>query len=195
MNRENQQGTPTEAEIAWLAGIVEGEGTVALSCYIRSERQSTPKVGVEIKLYNTDAGIIRKATDILERLGLSFHLGERAQPPMMMASGEKYGGRDPMLTLTVKRMESAYLLAKLLRPWMFGDKGARLDLIVQYLARRIEKFDMVGGMLIGRRVPLDREDTRLVVDFYRRFVTRPGHNRHLVEGLLNEYEQSAPEAA
>lgn len=191
MNRENQQGTPTESEIAWLAGIIEGEGSVMLSCFVRSGKHDKPKIGVEIKLYNTDAGIIRKATDIIERLELSFHLGERAQKPMKMATGEKYGGRDPMLILTVKRMQSAYLLAKLIRPWMFGDKGARLDLMIQYLARRIEKFDEVGGMLKGRRTPLDKEDIQLVADFYRRFVKRPGHNRKMVEGLLNEYEQSS----
>ena len=51
MDRENQQGTPTEAEIAWLGGIIEGEGSVMLSCFVRDER-AKPKVGVEIKLYN-----------------------------------------------------------------------------------------------------------------------------------------------
>lgn len=183
MNRENQQGTPTDAEIAWLAGIIEGEGTVALSCYVRNEKV-TPKVGVEIKLYNTDAGIIRKATEILERLNLSHHISERAQKPMLMASGEKYGGRDPMLTLTVKRLHDAYLLAKLLRPWMFGDKGNRLDLMIQYLARRLAKMEKQG-----KTVSLDRGDLELVVKFYRKHVTHPGHNRHLVEGLLNEHEQ------
>lgn len=195
MDRENQQGTPTESEIAWLAGVLEGEGTVALTCHVRSEKCKQPKIGVEIKLYNTDAGIIRKAVDIYERLGLAYYLTEREQKPMRMASGQKYGGRDPMLMVSVKRMQPAFFLAKLVRPWMFGDKGARLDLMIQYLARRIDKFEKVGGVLKERRTPLEREDIEIVVDFYNKFVTRPGHNRKLVEGLLNEYERSPSQAA
>ena len=44
MNRDNQQEIPTEAEIAWLGGIIEGEGSVSLSCYVRNEK-SKPKMG------------------------------------------------------------------------------------------------------------------------------------------------------
>jgi len=190
MNRDNQQGTPTKAEIAWLAGVIEGKGSLALSCFIRNERhKSKPKIGVEIKLYNTDAGIIKKAVDIVERLGLKYYLSERAQKPTKKPGDEKYSGQDPTLFLIVKRLQSAYLLAKLLRPWIFGDKGHRLDLIIQYLARRLKKIADNDGN--HRNVCLDYGDISIVVDFYKRFVKRPGHNRKLVEGLLNEYEQSA----
>lgn len=182
MNRGNQQEIPTETEIAWLAGIVEGEGSVMLSCYVRNEK-SKPKVGTEIKVYNTDAGIIAKCTEIVERLNLSYHLSERAMKPMKMESGEKYGGRDPMLTLTVNRLESAYLLGKLLLPWMFGDKQHRLRLIVQYLARRLNKIKITGK----HNVEIDKGDVEIVAEFYRTHVKRPGHNRHLVEKLLRGY--------
>lgn len=188
MDRDNQQGTPTEAEIAWLAGVIEGEGSVMLSCWVRKD-EAKPKIGVEIKLYNTDGGIIKKAVDVIERLGLKHHLSEREQKPMKMENGSKYGAADPMMSLTVKRLDSAYALAKLLRPWMFGEKGHRLDLIIQYLARRLKKIQENGGDF--QWVKLDHGDVSIVVDFYRRFVKRPGHNRALVEGLLNEYEQSA----
>ena len=181
MNRDNQQEIPTEAEIAWLGGIIEGKGSVSLSCYVRNEK-SKPKMGTEIKLYNTDAGIIGKATDIIERLGLSFHLAERAQKPMKMASGEQYGGKDPMLILTVKRLESAYILGKLLHPWMFGDKHHRMTLIIQYLSRRLSKIEKHG-----HNVEIDKGDVEIVAKFYREHVKRPGHNRHLVEKLLRGY--------
>jgi hypothetical protein len=186
MGRDNQQGTPTEAEIAWLSGVIESEGSVMLSCYVRKER-CKPKIGTEIKLYNTDAGIIHKAVDILERLGVGHYISERQQKPMKMKNGKEYGASCPMLALTVKNLEQAYRLAKIIRPWFFGEKGPRLDLMIQYLARRLAKIEASGNL----RVPLDRGDVQIVVDFYRKHVTRPGHNRHLVEGLLNEYEQAA----
>lgn len=182
MNRDNQQEIPTEAEIAWLAGIIEGDGSLMLSCYIRDEKCAKPKIGTEIKIYNTDAGIIGKVVDILERLNLSHHIGERVQKPMMMESGERYGGKDPMLTISVKRIESAYHLGKLLQPWMFGDKKNRLNLIIQYLARRIEKIG-----LHSHNAEIDKGDVELIAKFYRDHVKRPGHNRHLVEKLLRDY--------
>ena len=188
MNKDNQQGTPTEAEIAWLAGIIEGEGSVTLSCHIR-KKGAKPKVGVEIKLYNTDGGIIKKAVDVVERLGLGYYLNERPQKPMQMKGGQNYGAQDPMLSLTVKNLGDAYRLGKILRPWVFGDKGNRLDLMIQYLARRLKKIHDNGGNF--RNVPLDEGDLRLVVEFYRKHVKRPGHNRKFVEGLLNEHEQPA----
>jgi hypothetical protein len=184
MNKENQQETPTEAEIAWMAGLIEGDGSVTLSCYIRKEK-AKPKIGVEIKLYNTDTGIISKFVNILERLNLAYYITERAQKPLKMEGCNAYGGRDPMLIVSVKRFQAAYMFAKLLRPWMFGDKAHRLDLIIQYLARRIKKINESESNF--RQIPLDEGDCKLIVEFYRKFVKRPGHNRHLVEGLLNDY--------
>ena len=185
MNKDNQQEIPTESEIAWLAGVIECDGTISLSCYVRNEKGTKPKIGNEIKLYNTDAGVIAKATDIIERLGLKKYLYERAQIPMEMKDGKVYGDTSRiMLSVSVKNINDAYLLGKLLHPWMFGEKQHRLALMIQYLARRIEKFKENNGY---KRIPLDKGDCELIVEFYKRFVKRKGHNRHLVEAILNDF--------
>ena len=185
MNKDNQQEIPTEGEIAWLAGVIECDGSVTLSCHIRDERSTKPKIGSEIKLYNTDAGIIAKAKDIIERLGLKSYMTERTQIPMDMRNGKSYGDHTKvMLSISVKNIDGAYCLGKLLYPWMFGEKKHRLSLMIQYLARRIAKFDENDG---NKRIPLDKGDCQLVVDFYKKFVIRPGHNRHLVEAILNDF--------
>ena len=186
----NQQGTPTEAEIAWLSGILEGEGTVTLGCWIRDKKKiSKPKITAAITLYNTDAGILKKAIAILEGLSLRFYVKEREQKPMKMANGKKYGAPIPITHICVNHIEDTYRLAKIIRPWMFGEKGNRLDIVVQYLARRLQKINEKGGEF--RHACLDYGDVSLVADFYRKFVKSPRHNRELVEGLLNEYEQPA----
>jgi len=189
MNRENQQEIPTEGEIAWLAGVIECDGSVTLSCYIRSEKSLKPKIGTEIKLYNTDGGIISKAFDIIERLGLKSYITERSQKPMGMANGKRYGDMTKvMLSISVKNLADAYLLGKLLYPWIAGEKKHRLSLMIQYLARRLKKFEDNNG---NKKIPLDKGDYHLVVDFYKRFVKRPGHNRHLVEAILNDFTGNA----
>jgi len=183
--KDNQQEIPTEGEIAWLAGIIECDGTVSLSCYVRDEKHSKPKIGTEIKFYNTDGGIVMKVVDILQRLGLSHYVSERAQKPIDLANGKKYGDKTkPMISVAVKNLKDAYLLSKLIHPWMYGEKRQRVSLIIQYLARRLEKIELSNG---NRRTPLDKGDCEIVVDFYKRFVKRPGHNRHLVEAILNDF--------
>lgn len=182
--KDNQQEIPTEGEIAWLAGVIECDGSIMLSCHIRKEG-ARPKMGTEIKLYNTDAGIISKAVDILERLGVGYYMTERLQKPMEMKNGKQYGDITKcMLSVSVKNLGHAYALGKLLRPWMFGEKRHRLDLVIQYLARRLQKIEDNDGR---KTVPLDKGDCQLVVDFYSRFVKRAGHNRHLVETILNDF--------
>lgn len=185
MNRDNQQEIPTEGEIAWLAGVIECDGTIMLSCFVRKEADRKPKIGTEIKLYNTDGGIIMKAVDIFQRLGLSHYLQERMQKSMDMQNGKQYGDTTKsILSVSVKNLGDAYCLGKLLHPWMAGEKKHRLSLMIQYLARRIEKFEQNNGY---KRIPLDKGDCELVVEFYDKFVKRAGHNRHLVEAILNDF--------
>lgn len=181
MNRENQQETATESEIAWLAGIIEGEGTVALSCWQRKPGVK-PKIGTEIKLYNTDSGLINKAIEIVNKLGINPYISQRDMSPMHMVGGEKYGGVDPMLTVTVKKIGDTFKLASLLRPWFFGDKAGRLDLMIQYLGKRLEKISEGGKAL-----PLDIEDIKVVANFYKSHVKRNNANTEMVDRLLRDF--------
>jgi len=185
MDRDNQQEIPTDVELAWLAGVLECDGSVTLSCLVR-RNGAKPKMGVELKIYNTDGGIIAKAVSIMERLGISPYVIERTQKTIDMKNGKQYGDKTkPMIAVTVKKLASAYLLGKLLHPMMFGEKKHRLTLVIQFLARRLAKIEAAGGNF--RQVCYDKEDCAIVVDFYKRFVKRPGHNRHLVEAILNDF--------
>jgi hypothetical protein len=185
MYRDNQQEIPTDVELAWLAGVLECDGSVMLSCFVRKER-AKPKMGVELKVYNTDGGIISKVVDILERLGLSYHITERTQKPMDMKNNKSYGDLTrPMISVAVKNLGAAYALGKILHPMMSGEKKHRLSLMLQFLARRLSKMEDAEGN--RRRVPYDKGDCQIVADFYKRFVKRPGHNRHLVEAILNDF--------
>lgn len=151
------------SDIAWLAGVIEGEGSYSLSAWTREEGRE-PKVGVKIKLYNTDAGIISKAVDVLESHDITYHVGERDQKPMLKPGGEgHYFSPKSMLTLTVGKLASVDKLIKLLEPWTFGEKRHRLALIRSYVERRVAKIAQAGGNY--RSVPIDDEDRAIVAKF------------------------------
>lgn len=184
MSAENQQGTPTEAEIAWLAGIIEGEGTLMLSAFVRNEKGANPKIGLEVKIYNTDAYLIDACLGIIRRLSIEPYILERAQKPMRKPKGEGvYEVRDSMISLIVKRLDDVYKLLALIKPWLLGQKRKRAEIMLSYLDRRFEKFEQAGG---NRRQPYDVGDIKLVKRFYE--LTRPGSNAS-VDRLLNELEQ------
>ncbi len=184
MSEENQQGTPTEAEIAWLSGIIEGEGTLALSAFVRNEKGANPKIGLEVKIYNTDATLIEACLDIIRRLGIEPYINERPQKPMRKPDGEGYYQvLDSMISVIVKRLDDVYKLLSLIRPWLLGQKRARAEIMLRYLERRFFKFEQAGG---NKRQPYDLGDIKLVKRFYE--LTRVKTNRS-VERLLNELER------
>lgn len=182
MVTDNPQATPSEAEIAWLAGIIEGEGSIALSAWSRGAgNPSDRKVGFNLKIYNTDALIIKKCVSILDRLNIGLHLKEREQKPMLRPDGNgHYSSPDPMLTITVSQFDAALALVRTIKPWLFGQKAARADLLQRYLTRRAEKFAAANGY---KRLKLDDGDWALVREFST--LSRVKHQPALV-GVLNE---------
>src|SRR3990172_4941797 len=181
---DNPQGTNI-AEIAWLAGIIEGEGSLSLSAWNRSDSHASknPKIAVTVKIYNTDAIIIRKCVEILNKIGIHPHLKEREQKPMLKLGGGEYKSVDPIITITVSKLSVALKLLQTIQPYLFGSKSARADLMVRYLEQRLAKIGLVGN---HRKCLYDAHDFGFVKDFYR--LTRRGTTSAL-DGLLNEQEQ------
>lgn len=185
MDRDNRQATSTEMEIAWLAGIIEGEGTLMMGLWQR-ETNRKPKIGLQVKIYNSDAGIIRKCAEILETLTVGFHLKEREMPAVRRPDGEgSYRANAPMLTLTVSKLEHVHRILTAIQPWLFGEKASRAILMLKFLERRFVKFE---DNSMGKRAPYDADDLRVVLQFCRG--TKRG-DVEAVERVLNELEQSA----
>jgi len=192
---DNQQATPTEAEIAWLAGILEGEGSLSLAPQKTGDKKDDRyhKLAVHIVIYNTDGGIIGKVVEIMEKMGVSHHISERQQKPLQMEGRPSYLTRDSLFTVKVQRVRPSLHFLETLRPWLFGDKGKRVDLMLKFLRRRIDTLNECGhsGTQGGFRAPYDVEDWQIAKEFLElggRSTKMP-----LVERVLNEYEQRARE--
>ena len=185
---DNQQATPTEAEIAWLAGILEGEGSLTLAPQPTGPKGSGYlKIAFHVMIYNTDGGIIRKVVEIMGRLGIDPHIKERAQKPLQMEGRPGYLNRDTMFIVRIRTLDDIVKFLTPLRPWLFGDKGARADLILQFVSKRINKIR--GTYRKGPTTPYDAEDWQTV----KQFLELGGRSTKMpvVERVLNEHEQRA----
>ena len=69
---DNQQATP--AELGWLAGILDGEGYIALA--MRRQRGHKNYISC-IEISNTEPNLLLKVRDITARLGVNLHVKER----------------------------------------------------------------------------------------------------------------------
>lgn len=189
MNTVNQQATLTEAHIAWLAGIIEGEGSLSMNAYDRKDRGENMKVMTSVMIYNTDAGIIRQVLWIYDAMGIGYYVKEREQKPMMHAEGV-YKPTATMLCVLCKTLTGNLKLLISIRPWLFGDKAARADLMLKYLQRRTERIEANGGN--HRNLKMDMGDMQLVADFYG--ITKRS-KPNTVKRVLNELERHTREGA
>lgn len=190
---DNQQATPTEAEIAWLGGIITGEGTLSMAPQKTGKGTKYHKISIVVRIYNSDAGIILKALDILEKLGINPHLTEREQKPLQLEGRDAYTSRNPMLTLQTNLLGPAQRLLRAVQPWLAGEKAKRAELMLRYLDRRLSMIEARAAKTVatgggGFKVPYDAEDWQICSDFLE--LTK-STKKAFVAGVLNEYEQCA----
>lgn len=196
MDRDNQQATPTEAEIGWLAGIMEGEGTLSMTLFKRPRRKGTTAseignlaVTVHVRFYNSDAGIIKQVVSILQRMMVAYRISEREQRPMLKPDGNgHYVSRDPMLTVSTNNLAAAQRLLSQLRPWLYGNKAHRADLMLEFIEKRLGRACGPRG---GRAALYTADEIRLVL---RCLKTGTRANTAMVERVLNDFEQGAEQS-
>lgn len=67
-------GTISKEEAAYLAGIIDGEGTLSVDVglYKNSAGNRTPRVACRVGVVNTSPTMIRRISEIYHRLGVKF---------------------------------------------------------------------------------------------------------------------------
>jgi len=187
----NQQGTVSESEVAWLAGIIEGEGTLMLGAWSRGAQNKQRKVSATIVIYNTDDGIVKKCVEILRRMGMEPYIKEKMIRGFLREDGTR-SPDSPVTSVRIDRFAYALKLLRTIRPWLFGMKSSRADLMIEFLAKRMARIDDVGGN--QRQQKYSADELSIVSRFYelcthrRAARAKPSRDRFL-NGLLNEHEQ------
>ncbi len=182
----NQQAIPSEAEIAWLAGLIEADGSLVLEVRTRKGREgSAPKIGLMVCIYNTDALLIKQCLHVLRGLNTRYHLSEdtkeRLQARHDAEGGQKLQVNRNMLRLKVSRFTDTFILLKRLRPWLYGEKSARADIMLEYLEMRLEKME-AGAT---GKIPIGSEELNLAKKY---FATTGAKTPKHIREVLNDCE-------
>lgn len=138
---------PSDAECAWLAGFIDGEGTISLSVSRR-----TSCVRPYLSVTNTNLDNIGRARVLLRAL-IDHDLR-----PLPRRSKHR-----PGFLLTATRHKDIHVVLKAIRPWLVG-KRPQADLMLEYL-------DVCSDVL-RRKIPGEVRDRTSVRELRQDYARR-----------------------
>lgn len=144
-------GNQQERSLAWLAGIVEGEGTISVQVYTLKDGRVrlTPFVGV----VNTDAEILAEVKTQFAALTV----GEKAGPRVCKFQGTNI----PCANVRVDG-ESCVAILKAIYPYMIGAKKRNAEVVIKYIDGRKKGLLMRDAKGRLQRVGYSHEEIDLI---------------------------------
>jgi len=175
----NQQEV-SEIELAWLAGMLNGDGCFSLT--FRS-RNGKLKCDMSLTITQCDPGVIDKADELFNKIGITPGISEYA------ASG---AGVRTKWNLRISKMAHIHRVIEAIIPYMIGEKAAQANLMKRYLDRRLPYADPALRRWKGGEIENDIESLKIAADFYK--VRRLGMPKELAQ-VLRDYPQGVDASA
>ena len=142
MHRDNQQQTANDLEIGWLAGILEGEGSICLTISMRNQRKQMLRVTPKIIFTNSDFELMESVIGILDKAGVGKwvkHTKPNNVSTLFKLNGKTTKKFKDMMYIYVTGMKRVKRLLDIVTPAMHGEKLERAIRLNQFIARRFEK--------------------------------------------------------
>ncbi len=115
-----------QIELAWLAGIMEGEGTFAIYHQRSSNRD---QLKATISLTNTDPFLIKKAVEIFRRIGVELHI---------RSYDNKKGSTRTVYDISTAKQTNVKKICEELIPYLVGEKLPKAHMLLEFVNKRIE---------------------------------------------------------
>ncbi|MGI0016753.1 MAG: hypothetical protein ACREBU_25295 [Nitrososphaera sp.] len=123
----------TETELAWLAGLWDGEGSITI--FTHKERNGAEKICPTLLVVNTNESIIAEAVRILDALGTSFHVFERKM------SNPKWKDSIQLNTRNTGYIKTAL---EAMLPYLIGKKP-QAQLVLRYVNKKLGQMIAAPG--------------------------------------------------
>lgn len=113
---------PTASEVAWAAGLFEGEGTLTISSM--SKKSGKDQTAVKLKLCSTDEDIVQRFADIVE-------VGQIREDDSMVKRGWKL-----QWEWYTNKQDSVIHVVNLLKPYFGKRRTERADEILDHIRQK-----------------------------------------------------------
>lgn len=135
---DNEQGSPTEVELAWLAGVFDGEGWIGLNKQRRSNSSHLRYTGAAV-VATTSPKLAERIRDILTRLDVKCYYVET---PAKLGADGSWRRHKWNISVSSNKMTARFLSA--IRPYLV-EKQNQADLVLEYIAWRAGQPARPGG--------------------------------------------------
>lgn len=183
MNTDNQQEIGAVANFDWLAGIMDGEGCIALLLFNSGKTHGAGhgfRIQMRATIGNTNDGVVERIVSILTAAGIGHHV----QSQKSITKGRETGKVCRLIHVSSKANLLKFL--HILHPRLADtDKKERAGLIIQLIEQR-EAFAREQG--IRATHSYTQEDVDLILKFLR--LTRSKKTERLA-AILNDYTREA----
>lgn len=139
-----------QTDLAWLAGIWEGEGSILL--YSRTHSDKRIQITPNVVMSNSDIHIVNKCRKIIEEMGCNF-------------SWREYKPKGKETYLTQYKISSAHagnikIFLEHILPYLVGNKKAYAETLLAFVSRRVEKAKEQGKLM--KHLKYDNEDFEFI---------------------------------
>jgi len=155
---EREMGNPqvTQTDLAWLAGIWDGEGHFSIRRTLQGNGKKGPQYSPRVGVTNSNVQILTRVRQILNALDVSYYFREKGD-------GGFPGSDRQCWVISVETMVNAVKVITHVRPYLIG-KGFQADCILEYCNRRMVHLKRVGGNERRKYTERDFELVRLVYE-------------------------------
>ena len=121
---DNQQAT--EAELGWLAGIIDGEGTITIQRRMRHKKY--PEYEARICIVNTNTDIIYKCDELFHKMNIT---------PYHQIPNDGAHNKLPLYEIRITRLAYIKILLDSIVIYLVGKKS-QAQLVLQYVNSRLK---------------------------------------------------------
>ena len=177
MNTDNQQEIGL---IGWLAGIIDGEGTISLTITERSERKQMIRTTPKVVIANTDAALIEQCIKAMDVIGVGRYIRHERKPARQVC-GNHVKVFKPVTMIEVFGFKRVLKLLKAVQPYLAGEKANRAELLIAFIVGRIGYADQQKK---AQNLAYRKEDVDRALAFMR--VTKTKRYDRIAK-ILNEH--------
>ncbi len=124
---------PTDTELAWLAGLIDGEGTIGVH-RTNAKSQKHPYLRPHFQIVNTDLRLLEKARSIMTAI--------TGRPHNLVVTNKGGNGWKVGYRIASNTQISVMLLLPLLIPYLVG-KREQAELVLEFAKRRCARIGSV----------------------------------------------------
>ena len=181
----NQQQTLPASDIGWLAGFLDGEGSILL--YLHTDGIKLKSANVQVIVGNTEKPLIDNYVRLLQAIPVGVHLNVRHPDRITNGlyvdagshkTGRKYKALYVASTVGVKRVKK---LLEVVTPYLRSSKQEKAKLIMEYidirLSTRNDIFDREKANLVCTICGEAARARSLCVNHYAQWFRKQGEFR------------------